>query len=224
MVGDMSAWAGMFKDLFRQIGDGSLTAKHLEAFLGHCNPFVVPTVQMEWQQFYHKYFRQKVEADFSRVVIPKDPGGFDRVVFIPRGLSCKQVIVAMRKKFPAWTYWDNLDQNVTANDRTASRDYAIRLRDRQEADEELKNLSANQLRARGDQVIALLERLVLELKYYDETGQHLDQNNLTLCAGSRDLDGDVPGVRWRPVYGGLRVGWCSPVRADDRLRGRSVVS
>jgi hypothetical protein len=33
----------------------------------------------------------------------------------------------------------------------------------------------------------LLERLLYELKYFAETGKHLDIDNLTLCSGSRDL-------------------------------------
>jgi hypothetical protein len=39
MVGDMSDWSGMLKDLFRQIQDGSKTKEMLQAFLENRNPF-----------------------------------------------------------------------------------------------------------------------------------------------------------------------------------------
>lgn len=38
-VEDISVWAGMFKDFFRQIQDGSVTRENLQAFLEHRNPF-----------------------------------------------------------------------------------------------------------------------------------------------------------------------------------------
>ncbi len=39
IVGSMSEWSGVLKDIFRQIGDGSLTMGHLQALLEHRNPF-----------------------------------------------------------------------------------------------------------------------------------------------------------------------------------------
>lgn len=54
-----------------------------------------------------------------------------------------------------------------------------------EADEELKNLSANDLEKRGGEYITLRERLIMELEYFKATGKHLDIYNVTLCAGSQ---------------------------------------
>lgn len=87
----------------------------------------------------------------------------------------------------------------------------------QEADEELKNLSAEDLKKTGIQCITLRERLIMEKMWFDKMGTHLDIDNWTLCAGSRYADGDVPFVRWygdelyvygdgpRDAYGGLRA-------------------
>ncbi len=221
VIGDMSAWAGMMKDFWRQVSDGSITITMFATFLQHKNPFAISDIQSEWQEFYRKYFRLAV--DFSGVQIPDDLGGFDRVIFIPKGLKLNDVLRVIRKQFPAWSYIDDLDDDVVGNVRTTDRSYAIRLRERVEADEELKNFSANQLK-RGINTITLLERLVFELKYFSETDQHLGVSNITLCAGSHRRGGSVPYVLWVADQGRFVISWCHPDDADDRLRARQVVS
>jgi hypothetical protein len=129
-----------------------------------------------------------------------------------------------KELFGAWKYTNNsLDQAVPTNDRdTKNGHYAIWVRDRVEADEELKNKSANDLKEASTPGNTLLERLLLELKYFKETGKHLDIENWTLCSGSRDSDGCVPGVGW---YGDeMRVGWYYPGFRRGILRSREVVS
>ena len=52
--------------------------------------------------------------------------------------------------------------------------------------------------------------------------KHLDIQNITLCSGSRYLDGHVPRVRW---YGGrLLVHWSFPGDSSGSLRSRQIVS
>lgn len=222
MVVDTSAFAGVFKDMWRQIGDGSLNLSHFKALIEHRNPFAISSIQEEWQEFYRKYFR--ISVDFSGVAIPVEQGTFTRALFIPKGLTIGQVIKAMKKHFLAWTYREDLDQDVTVNDRSTQESYAISVRDRQEADEELKRLSANDLQKYEIKTMTLLERLVYELKYYSETGEHLDVVNITICAGSRDLRGNVPGVRWVADSRKLRVNWFNADRVYDSLRARAAVS
>ena len=96
------------------------------------------------------------------------------------------------------------------------------MRDRQEADEELKNKSANDLKSDGTNCVTLEERLLLEMMYFRETGKHLDIQNITLCAGSRRPRGGVPRVSWYSV--GVGVDWCGPGHAYGGLRARAVVS
>lgn len=112
---------------------------------------------------------------------------------------------------------------VTKNDRTSKTAYAKRFRDRVEADEELnKNLSANQCVAQGIQGITLLERLLLELWYFFQTsGGHLDLQNVTLCAGSRDDGGYVPYVHWSGYK--LEVDYYDPDYWSGGLRARAAV-
>ncbi|MFA5127216.1 MAG: hypothetical protein WC465_04460 [Patescibacteria group bacterium] len=222
VIGDMSAWAGMMKDFWRQVGDGSLTERMFSDFLQHRDPFRITDIGDEWEEFYRKYFRLSV--NLYGVTIALNPGGFDRVIFVPKGLKLNDVLKAIRKQFPAWSYVDDLDNDVVDNVRTTDRSYAIRLRERVEADEELKNLSANQLRKQGVNCMTLLERLVYELKYFSETGQHLDVSNITLCAGSRSRLGRVPGVDWDAVLSELHISWYHPDYAVDFVRARQTVS
>jgi len=222
LVGDMSEWSGMLMDLLRQIGDGSKTRQMFQAFLENRNPFAITNIREEWQEFYRKYFR--ITVDFSDVIIPEDPGGFPRVIFIPEGLTFATVIKALREKFKVSLYTEDLDKDVTENIRIPDKSYAIRVHGRQEADEEWKDTSASQLKEQNVNCVTLMERLVDELKWFDETGEHMDIDNWTLCAGSRYSGGRVPGVGWRSGSRGLRVGWCALGRAGGDLRARQAVS
>ncbi len=182
-----------------------------------------------WQNFYRKYFRMKV--DFSQVRVPANPGDFDRILFFPQGLKINHGLKAMLKAMlkAAIKWWifaggDDLDNVFTENDRAPTKAYAIRCRERVEADEELVNLSANELKGSGFKCMTLLERIVYGLKYYSETGKHLDVVNVTLCAGSRSSDGEVPRVNFIPGNDRVHVFGCQPDYSFHRLRARQVVS
>lgn len=175
----------------------------------------------DWERFLDKYFGMKL--DLSGLYVPEHKFGFDRIIVVPQGLTLNRTVEVCRSKFTVYVYQDDLDRDGTVNDRTALNGaYAIRVRNCVEADEELKNLSADDLARMGIAGITLLERLILELKYYDETGKHLDLHNWTLCSGSRRSDGRVPSVGWSG--GGLYVRWCVPRVADSVLRAREAVS
>ncbi|MBI2033910.1 MAG: hypothetical protein HYT13_02315 [Candidatus Liptonbacteria bacterium] len=113
------------------------------------------------------------------------------------------------------------DWEVTS-DRKADKDYCIWVRDRVEADEELKNKSANDLKRENIPGITLEERLLYELKFFDETGKHLDVQKITLCAGSRTPYGSVPSVYWHD--GEVSVFWYFPDNRDGGIRVRAAVS
>jgi len=226
VVGGMSEWSGVLKDVFRQIDDGSLAIGHFQAFLEHKNPFAVQAeskrevIIEEWKKL---YFTLGISCDFSEVVIPDDPGGFSRVIIMAKGVTPQWAYDKCSGLFRCWKWTDrNLDKVVTS-DRTAKNGpYVIRVRDRVEADEELRNMSANDLKRQNIAGITLEERLVYKLKYFKETGKHLDINNWTLCAGSRCSVGRVPYVYW----GGAKLGvsWCGPGLAFGGLRSRQTVS
>lgn len=141
---------------------------------------------------------------------------------IEKGMTIENVLAECKKLFPVWRWTDNnLDQLVNS-DRTSKKSYTVKVKANVEADENLKNMSANTLKEKGIIGITLLERLVLELQYFKETGKHLDIDNWTICCGSRHSDGGVPCVGW--VDDKLRVDWDSVVSSYDDGRAREVVS
>ena len=185
----------------------------------------VPTIQnlvVDHQIFYHQIFN--LDLDFSGIRIPNHQPGFDRLIIVAQGLTAQQVYDVCSQHFKCWKYTDkSLDEAVPTHDRDPKDGhYAVWVRDRVEADEELKNLSADEIKKKNLTTETLLERLLHELKFWSETENHLDKDNITNCTGSRYRVGVVPYADW---YGdGFGVDWCSPDFSGDGLRSRQVVS
>ncbi len=180
-----------------------------------------------WQNFYRLVFGIKsstLRAEFKKLRVPLRRAGFYRLVVVLKGLDCNQVFGICAKSFPSWRWTEDLNGAIVHNDREPTQNYAIWIRDRVEADEENKNLSADDLQSRDHLGMTLLERLLLELFYHWETGRHLDIENWTLCAGSRYSDGRVPFVLYASGDCRLCVDWTDRDRLLGHLRSRSVVS
>lgn len=219
IVGSMSEWSGRLRDLFRQINDGSIKLEEIQAFLEHRNPFEVVDYITDWQNFYSGLGIDCEEL--SGVIIPDDPGGFSRELIMAE-VTPQSSYDLCAELFPCQQWPDeNLDKIVISDRDTKNGPYAIRFRDRVEADKELKKLSAGDLKERKISGITLEERLIYELKHFKETGEHLDIDNSTLCAGSRSSRGFVPQVRWSVDV--LSVRWVRPDSHFSVLRSRQAV-
>ena len=175
----------------------------------------------DWQQFYHDLFG--LEIDLLGLSVPAKKKGFDRLVIVAQGMTLQRLYDNCVKLCPCWKWTDDDLDKIVQSERTAKDGtYAVWFRDVVEADEELKNLSANDLKEKGIPGITLEERLLMELKYFKETGNHLDIKSWTLCSGSRCSGGGVPYVGWDS--GRLGVDWCRPGHAGGHLRSRRAVS
>lgn len=160
----------------------------------------------EWQKFYKDQFGWDV--DFSRVIIPSKPEtGSWRLLFIAKGMTNNKMFARLEQLFKCWKYTDNLDAAVPTNARTTENHYAIWVRDGVEPDEEFLGKSVREVDSDMKIGMTLLERMTLEIKYFAETGKHLDINGGTRCSGSRHSDGDVPYVHWDPDDGTVHVDW-----------------
>jgi hypothetical protein len=213
----MSEWAGMLSDFFRQIKDGTIGIERMRAIVGH--PYA--SVIVDWQNFYRDI---GIKTDFSNLRIPEKLQGFDRLIVVAQGMTPQRLYDKCKELFSCWKWTDeNLDKIVTSDRSAKDSAYAAWFRDRVEADDELKSLSANALKEKSVAGVTLEERLVYELKYFKETGKHLDIENVTLCTGSRYSDGGVPFVDWR-AGDRLRVRWYDPDDTDGSLRVRQAVS
>ncbi|MCX6785239.1 MAG: hypothetical protein NTZ18_00100 [Candidatus Komeilibacteria bacterium] len=142
---------------------------------------------------------------------------------MPQGMTDNRSFDLNASSFNCWRWINDLDAAVVHNDRDPKNGaYFIRVRNRIEADKELRNFSARELLDRKIPGVTHAERQVLEHAVWLVSGKHLDIENVTLCHGSRDSDGDVPGVNWSADGDRLRVNWCSG-GADGSFRGRSVI-
>ena len=176
-----------------------------------------------WQKIYRDLFG----IEIGPIPIPTHRKGFDRLLVVAQGVTIEKAYAVCAKLFPCWRSTDkNLDEAVPTNDRTPTTGtYAVWVRDRIEADEELKNLSADALAAKNIQTETILERILHEPVYFLETRKHLDTRNVTLGAGSRGSFGHVPHADWCDDDGfRVDVDWYHPVFAGDDLRAREVVS
>ena len=178
---------------------------------------------LDWQNFW-KGIDGK-EHNFSNIVIPEKPSEGNWRLLVIADLALETLYAKCKEMFPCWRWTeDNFDKIVIYNERDAKNGpYSIWVRDEVEADEKYKNLSANQIKGMNIKTETLVERLIHELKYFQETGKHLDIKNITLCTGSRYSDGNVPYVCWNDD-GRLRVHLCSTDGCHDNLRSREAVS
>ena len=161
-----------------------------------------------WQKFYKDNF--SIQPTLSKLEIPEPRECFSWHIVTLEEVTEQMLYDKCKGLFPCWKWTDKNESlnDVLKLDRTSKGTHVALFRNRQEADEELKNLSADRLEEKGIIGNTLKQRLIMELDYFLRTGRHLDIDNATLCVGSRYSDGVVPYVRFR----------------DDRMRvdrGRS---
>lgn len=176
-----------------------------------------------WQKFDKQFFPDIHVGNYTSLRVPVLVPGFNWPIVTARGILPNQFVARMRKEYNIWTYTDDLD-SVRSDRNAISMSYIVLVRDRVDADEELKNKSAEALAEEAIPGITLLEDLRLDAFHWFKTGQHLDPATWTLCAGSRYRDGFVPRVSWGPGHGELKVYWFHPQYAFDSLRSRQTVS
>jgi hypothetical protein len=179
-----------------------------------------------WLPFYGKHFSDQLntiggeDAINTSLFSPNNKAGFNWSIMVLEGLTPNAAYSACERNFKCWRYSDDLDKNIVLNGREPATTYGVWVRNRLEADEEYQNLSGNDVAVRGIAGMTVLERELLELKYWSDTGKHLDLENVTLCTGSRNADGFVPDANW--CDGKFSVGWSDPADRDPGLRVREV--
>lgn len=174
----------------------------------------------DWQEFWSDLG----QFDFSNIRVPQPVAGFTRAIIVPKGHTLNREYELCKALFPCWRWTEDLDSAVTENEREPKESYIIWVRDCEEADGELQNLSANDIKKKKLVTQILLERMIHGRKFFKETGRHLDTQTRTLCSGSRIQDGDVPRVRWGGHDGQVNVSRCHPDYSFVCLRARQVVS
>lgn len=178
-----------------------------------------------WQRIYKEWFG--LEKDFSSLQIPDnyDPDKHFGVV-VAEELDTQSLIIAMEKKFSVRCRVVLFLEKYSAtdHDRTAVQgDYFVFFKKTIEADEEFKNLSAKYLWKQKHQGITLIERLLMEVFYFETTQSHLDTNTRTLCCGSRDIDRSVPCVYYSLQHDCLMIDWEYKSFSSENSRSREFI-
>lgn len=172
----------------------------------------------EWINLYQECFG--IALNLNKIALPDEQEN-TWLVIADEQVTNNQVYDVWGRLFPRYRYTYDLNK---VYDLHAKGTIARRFKAVVEADEEHLNRSANDIENTGltPKAITLRERMLLEIWNFRKTGKHLDINNWTLCAGSRDPDGSVPGV---DLHGDrVSVSWRSPDARDGRLRSRVAVS
>ncbi len=178
-----------------------------------------------------KYFREVYSMGLpsrKKLAIPKPRTGFGWGVVRVPGLSAQRMLDVLKPRFDGklWQWCQDIDAALdpTKEARTTTKGpYVVLCRDCREADDEQKNRSANDLASLGINCMTEPERIALEGWFHWKTGGHLDIKNVSLSAGSRDLDGDVPDSDWGSYDGFCMFSYDTGDR-NDYLRAREVVS
>lgn len=169
-----------------------------------------------WQDFYRRHFNE--DHNFSALSLPETAAGFGTLIVVAKGLTPLRAAKRCAELFGVHWYAYNMDRNEGhgpyGHSRIAHEDYALWLEDGVsciEETEEAFQLATIQHRHDG---MTMLERLLLELKYFDETGEHpypsVSSENYLLCFGTWNENGS----EGRRDYI-AQMGWCSSENTTD---------
>ncbi len=172
-----------------------------------------------WEDFLKKHFSEK-QFNLSEIEIPErtpeQEKEFTRLQFRTSKLD---LFKKCQELFPLVNSTSkDLDEIIKNSDVENS---FIWVRDNEAADEEHKNKSLNMVEKEKLDIETIGDRVLHELKYFDETGDHLDKQTGTLTS-SRDSVGGVLGAYWR--VGKFRVDWPYPDNRSDGWHVRQAVS
>ncbi|MDP3881237.1 MAG: hypothetical protein Q8Q32_03615 [bacterium] len=172
-----------------------------------------------WVILYREVF--SIELDIASIKVPPERRGFKRLIVVAQGMTPAVIFSAMKRLFPSWKWCDDLDREVTSIRSAKDGSYAVWCRDRPEADKE--NWSKPASAFTQEECLTLEECQLFGIAYKRETGRHLNEKSLTICAGSRDRGGYVPGVD-RDDDGDVRVLWYHADYSDSADAVRSAVA
>ena len=150
----------------------------------------------DWKKFYRDVFR--INVDLSGIKIPERTTGFDRLIVVIPQMTMRTLFEKCDQMFGVWKYFSGeIDDDFVQSERKAAKGaYAIWVKDAIDSDEELKNISKKEFGAKAFYGMTLPERLLMELKFHNETGGHLDLNSATICSGSNFSSWKIPMVFW----------------------------
>ncbi len=185
------------------------------------NPLSITDQVNEWYQL---FMVRSLFVNTSTLNKPVSHHGFNSLIVVHEQLTLNELLRILQSEFEIKTDIIDFDSAVPANDRSPKYGtYSVLVRNRLEADAELKNILpilAVEMEVAG---MTLMERLLLEYKFFKKTGKHLDTESHTICSGSRYADGSVPLVGWNSLESVLEIDFASADETGPQQRIREVV-
>jgi hypothetical protein len=174
-----------------------------------------------WQAFYAEVFSLQVQ---SSCALGTAENGHERLLVGGEGLTLDQAIQASQNLFPVSSVYNTSDRDlfIHFNERDTRTTYGVLVRESVEVGPEFYEKSADDLARDQIRGITLLERILYGLKYFRETGRHLDTVGGTLCFGSRDSQGNVPRVHLSSSLG-VQIARSQPDERNRKILGRRVL-
>lgn len=173
----------------------------------------------EWEQFYKTHFG--LNLSFETIMLPQKPVFECALEVVPKCISKTIAFNRAKELFPTRLYYKELEKSIPRNARQSlGRDYAFWVNIGSKPDAQFLGQSAMAADPSMRIGMNFLERTILEIKYFIETGMHLDTESMTLCSGSRYHDGGIPAVCWGKE--GFEVYTMAPVYPHPRYGIRKV--
>jgi len=157
----------------------------------------LPIQLANWRSFYQREFG----IVLGNVDIQKARSGSERLIVVAQSLTVDEVLSHCEKYFPiSFSMMTPVENYIRHEDRQATHTYAIHIPSRFDYNKCDPVLTANAFVAAGQSGMTLLERLLLELKHFIETGEHVEgRSSATLCTGTW-MDSDfIPYVGSDPL-------------------------
>ena len=190
-------------------------------------------MKRDWEDFYLSRFG--LPLDLSNLVIPQYPGDGWRLLVIARDATLDFILYECRNLFNVKApKFDEYLPNLVISERRnkyflSYASYAVWVKDIKDSNEDtdLADLCVNDIDAQGIATENLEERLIHEIVFFKEKGEHLDTSSITLCAGSRRrgkrlFSQDVWSVCWDNKADQLEIGLFAAHRTDKKLCVRRV--
>jgi hypothetical protein len=149
-------------------------------------------VMRKWSSFYYRHFGVQI-INFTDLEIPPKPEGDYRLVVVLSGITPNKAYAACEKLFKCWKSRENLDDGFENDVRKAEgHPYAVWLYAGPEEKAPFVDRNSRP---------TLLERMLLEIQVWEQTGRHLNKRTLTACDSSQYPNGYAPAVYWDDRYG-----------------------
>lgn len=185
----------------------------------------------EWRGFFKLVGVPVGSLDGTKIPLKNlDQSNFKRLIITSGDMRYKSLAKICKANFDISFPYENMEgATKRREERFPNYRSAIWVKDSQESDKDNHRKSWRDLLKEEHIGINLRERVIFHLKYYLETGKHLDdKKTATLCSGTQFPENKVPYVYFDSTINTLVVKQCEKEffgkdERDRDIRSRSVI-